>query len=96
LKSIKIVEGNRLKIDAFSARLSELNDSINKSMEAYRKTYGDVAVLLYPPNDDSKSKEARALRKQQGGKYFTSEEAQEIAKLGSVSQLMMKIVDAEI
>lgn len=96
LKTIDAVESNRTKLDSFTARLQELNDSINKSIEAYIHLYKEVSVVLYPKGDSSKSRDARQARQAHGDLYFTQEEAKEISKLGSVAQIMLKIVDAEL
>jgi hypothetical protein len=76
--------------------LGELNVSIGKSMEAYIYVYDNVDRLLYPKDDESKTRDARQTQKASGGNYFTQDEVKEISQLTSIAQVMLKIIDADI
>jgi hypothetical protein len=77
-------------------RLWELKESIDKSIEVYQKIFSDVNDALYPTDDPSKSREARAMREKLGSPYFTMDEKQKVMELAQVAGYMMKIVDAGI
>jgi hypothetical protein len=96
IDSVDTIESNRTKYETFAEREKELVDSIKKSIEAFGTVYKNVYEFLYPADDESKSKAARKTRKEQGQPYFTDEDAKEIAKIGSILQMVLKIVDAKL
>jgi len=94
-KNIDKIEKGRLQADDFSKRAGELNRALEGEMAAYGKMFMQVYDALYPLDDASKSKEARAKNEQRGGDYFNDEETKAILYLGKCGQSLLKLVDVE-
>jgi len=87
----KLEEGRRQAI-TFSERAGELNRALEGTMKTYSKMFLEIFSTLYPPGDESKSKEARNACEQNGGDYFTDEEADAVIQLRTVGQFLVKLV----
>jgi len=92
---IKTLEGGRLQADAFSKRAGELNRALEKTMDAYGKMFVEIYGALYPAGDSTKTKEAREENKQNGGSYFSEEEAEAVVQLRTTGQFLLNLVDTE-
>jgi hypothetical protein len=93
---IKKLNSKQIYAEAFELRVKELNKSLNKSMEAFGNVFLDVYNVLYPKGDNSKSKEARAARKNKSESAFTEYEEKKIQELAQTAVYMMKIADDEL
>ena len=96
IKRIGEVEEARLQEDAFTEQIGEFNRALEGTMDAYGKMFVEIHTTLYPPGDASKSKEAREKNKENGGTYFSDEEADAVLELRTTGQLLLNQVDTEL
>ena len=96
IKKIPKLEKGRTEAEAFSKRAGELNRALEGTMNAYEKMFVEIYNSLYPPYDSSKSKEARKQNKQNGGDYFSDEEAEAVSHLVFAGRFLLKLVDAKL
>jgi hypothetical protein len=94
-KKIQKIRDADVKATAFVERAHEINISLTKAMDAYTKMFEDIYQALYPAEDNTKSKEQRQARKENGGMYFTDEESEVIMQLGTTGRFLLKIVDTK-
>jgi len=95
-KIILNINENRLKAMAFCKRADEINALLEKFMSVFEINFVKVFNIIYPAGDISKSKEARIENKQNGGSYFSDEEASAVWQLRSYEKYLVNIVDTEI
>jgi hypothetical protein len=91
LNEINRIEKNRLDIEAFNARISEINKSMQKAITAFKKIFTLVNNLIR-----NESESIRASRVEKGGNYFSNEEQDEIIKIFKGAVALLEIVDAKL
>jgi hypothetical protein len=91
-----IEKTNRPKVENLIKRETELNYSLNESMERYVTVFNNVNSYIFPANDNSKTKEARQKRKDDGGEYFTADEFLKIKELREFRKFLGMLVDADL
>ena len=94
-RSIEKIEKGRLKADGFYERANEINRALEGTMSAYEKMFVEIYNSLYPPGDESKSKEAREANKKKGGVYFSDEESDAVIQLRTTGQFLLNLVDTK-
>jgi len=94
-KKIPKLEEGRLQADGFSKRAAELNRALEGTMNAYEKMFVEIYNTLYPPGDESKSKEAREKNKKNGGTYFNEDEVDGVIYLKKTGQFLLELVDTK-
>jgi hypothetical protein len=92
----EIDKTNRPKVEDFIKRETELNHSLNESMERYVTVFNNVNSYIFPTDDKSKTKEARQKRKKEGGNYFTEDEVLKIMQLRDFNKFLGTMVDANL
>jgi len=85
-----------LKAEGFFSRVDNINRTLEGSMDAYEKLFVSIYNSLFPPGDDSKSKQAREANKRNGGVYFTDEEADAVLILYKTGLFLLDLVDTKI
>jgi hypothetical protein len=96
LKKIGKMEEDRLKADSFEARAAEINKSLKKGIEVYKKMFEEVYAAIYPIGDISKSVVKRLERQYNGENYFIDEEADGVIQLGITAQFLLDMIDATL
>jgi len=93
IKKIPKLEAGRLQAEGFAARAEEINRALEGTMSTYEKMFVDIYNTLYPPDDATKSKEARTENKKNGGKYFNEDEVDAVIYLKETSKILEDLVD---
>ena len=92
IKMIDAVKKKLLQIDILELRCRELIQSINKALEAFRHESGIINRKIYPLGILSFF--CRSLRRLFGGTYFSPGDLADLAALGSITVLVLKIADS--
>ena len=83
-----------LQLNILELRCRELISSINKAMEAFRHEEKIIRQKIYPFGVFSLLR--RSIRSLAGSPYFSSGDMNDIAALGNMTGLIMKIADSPI
>jgi hypothetical protein len=94
LALIDRVKKNLLQIDLLELRCRELIASINKSMEAFRHEYRLIHRKIYPFGIFSRFR--RSLWSLAGRTYFSSRDMGDVAALGTITGMVLKIADSPL
>jgi esterase/lipase len=92
---INDIKKNLVKFDAIEMRSKEVNESINKSLEAYRYEYKTVYRKIFPLGIVSKINKGiknKIFRKP----YYSDKDLAYIHNLGSTTGFILKMVDSPI
>ena len=83
-----------LQLDLLEMRCRELILSINKALEAFRHEAGIIRAKIYPFGVFSLLH--RSLRTLLGSSYFSHRDMKDVAALGNITGLVLKIADSPL
>jgi len=95
-KGIEGIEADKQKLVGLSKRFVELNYSLEKSMEYHIAVFNDVYSYIFTAGDESKTKEVRKRREEEGGDYYSDDEFERIMGLREFSKLLGTLVDSSL
>ena len=94
LQMIDNIKKNLLRLDLLEMRCREILLSINKAMEAFRHEWRNIRRKIYPFGIFSIL--YRSLRRFFGNAYFSFRDMDDVAALGNITGLVLKVVDSPL
>lgn len=94
LALIDRVKKKLLQLDLLEMRCREIIAAIDKAMQAFFHEWKNIKRKIYPLGIFSHA--GRSLRKLTGNTYFSFGEMKEVAALGSITALVLTIIDSPL